>query len=231
MKYQNNNDPKCELWQFVCSSEDNTTAPPIIRVNLKGQNGKIINITQPVFLTDYSLVDSEQSKSNCEAETIKEILNSIRYTGTIRFVAFPFLLSAFAVLANAAYIGKINPSLIAVTGLGLSLVAVIFEIIFSWNLICWWNELGKLAKNTSWNMLVVHRHKFALLAARAALFAPYAAAFAFWSYKVLNLQCWRLGIECGNRAVPFMAAAFIFVASAAIATYVWSYPNRKLASE
>lgn len=124
-------------------------------------------------------------------DPIKETLALIRAQSTIRFAALPFLLSANGLLARAFFANAeghaLPPLLIAVTGLGLGVVAVIVEIVLSRNLLAWWTALASLLDaHADWRPIAAHRDRAALHWVRWALFLPYLAALNFWLYHCLD---------------------------------------------
>jgi hypothetical protein len=135
----------------------------------------------------------------------------MRQISTIRFVAFPVFLTAFGVLAQTHLKETwIDKTVVAAAGLGLATVAIIFEMIFSRNLICWWRVIEKHIVAAPWDALVAHRTSWTLWLARAALFLPYAAFAAYWVYQLSGYA---------SLAVAVAAAA------ALIAVWVWWNPQ------
>lgn len=116
-------------------------------------------------------------------EAVRETLAFIRAHSSIRFIALPFFLGAIAALAKVYYDAEPPPSptLLAATGLLLSLVAGTIEVVLSRNLIAWWRALDRhFASAPHWRLVRAHRDPGALKAARWTLFLPYVAAFVFW---------------------------------------------------
>ncbi|MBK1688910.1 hypothetical protein CKO37_15560 [Rubrivivax gelatinosus] len=116
-------------------------------------------------------------------DAVRETLAFIRAHSAIRFIALPFFLGAIAALAKVYYDDEPPPSptLLAATGLLLSLVAGTIEVVLSRNLIAWWHALDRhFARAPHWRLVRAHRDPGALTAARWTLFLPYVAAFVFW---------------------------------------------------
>jgi hypothetical protein len=199
-----------DLWDFV-SIAQNPNDPDRRLVILRPNQGEDIAIFMEKFQTEYELVTGTSSSSN---EAIKETLNNIRQISNVRFVALPVFLTAFATMANYYTSDKLpwrKMPVVAWAGLWLAIVGVVFEIVLSYNLKCWWNALKKdsLVSSPSWKMIVVHRSKdWILQITRFTLFSPYVAMFCYWIYN-LSLN-WNWVITIGTGMVVFILAGVIW---------------------
>jgi hypothetical protein len=154
-------------------------------------------------------------------DPIKETLALIRAQSTIRFVALPFLFGANGLLARAFFANgeAVPPLLIAATGLGLGVVAVVVEIVLSRNLLAWWTALAPLLDaHPAWQPIAAHRDRAALNGVRWALFLPYLVALDFWLYHCLD-EYWPAvaGREAGMGLILLLNSAVI----AAMAMAAW----------
>ena len=130
-----------------------------------------------------------QAAESADLEAVKIVLELIRAQSTIRFAALPFFLAALAVLTKTLYEPDlIDRRLIALAALGLTLVAVVIEIVLSRNLLAWWTAVGPLLKQReSWQAIQAHRNPTALSWARWALLSPYIVSLVFWLRQTLCL--------------------------------------------
>ncbi|SFU76957.1 hypothetical protein [Nitrosospira multiformis] len=205
-----------KTWTFMYRAEDNTpaeegsTSPhiPAFRIVLKGEDGKPITVSEKDFLDNYEA--SSSIRDSMENEAIKETLALIRTQSTIRFAALPFFLTALAVLANASHNKNGGftdmAGTISLVGAGLSLIAIVIEIVISRNLIVWWKAIRTETKNTDWKIVYAHRNNGALKSARTALIVPYLAALFYWIFELWNMWASSLIV------------LFIFV----FAGYIWA---------
>jgi hypothetical protein len=132
------------------------------------------------------------------AEPIKETLASTRTHSTIRFVALPFFLAAFGLLAKelSDSVSKVPLMLIALVGIVLSVVSCSLEVVLSRNLIAWYTALDRLKERAPhWGIVSVHRESRAAVQwVRWALFAPYPLSLWFWLYQVISI-----GVVCNQK--------------------------------
>lgn len=182
MRYQRLTDIT-QAWEFVCVATDHDD-PGKSRVVLRDRSGKDVCVPFEAFQRDYKLLEGKSSPAN---EAVKEMLSSIRQISTTRFVALPVFLGGAAGLAKASRQSPWSEeAFVEWFGLGLSLVGVIFEIVLSRNLICWWKALASEVRTPPWTMIFAHRSDFALWPVRLALFAPYVATVWYWSQRLFT---------------------------------------------
>ena len=132
---------------------------------------------------------SEFAAQTADFEAVKAVLELIRAQSTIRFAALPFFLAALAVLTKTLYEPDlIDRRLIALAALGLTIVAVVIEIVLSRNLLAWWTAISPvLNQRQAWKAVHAHRNPASLSWARWALLSPYIASLVFWLQRSLCL--------------------------------------------
>jgi len=175
-----------KVYKFIHKEEVRGTQTRGFNYALSDEDGSVITIPEKEFLDGYE--SALPFKNVTAGDAIKETLVSIRAHSTIRFVALPFFLGAFALLANGFYASDSLPRLIIViAAVGLSLFAIVFETVLSRNLVVWYAAIGAELKGTNspWWMVGAHRNKRSLRAVRWVLFLPYPSALAFWVYQLL----------------------------------------------
>jgi hypothetical protein len=181
-------------WTFMtCAS----AADGRRHVVLKPDNGTPVCVEYTEFIKDYSM-EGEAARV-AASDVVKETLNSIRQTSTLRFAALAVFVAAFGALAagllNTAHVTTppapgslvLPPPFdwfhwIAGAGLILATIGSVFEFVLSRNLNCWWQALKERDTKGEWSIIFAHRNGFALWIARIALFLPYPSMFAFWIY-------------------------------------------------
>jgi hypothetical protein len=132
---------------------------------------------------------TELAASTADFEAVKVVLELIRAQSTIRFAALPFFLAALAILTKTLYEPDlVDRRLIALAALGLTIVAVVIEIVLSRNLLAWWTAIDPvLRQRESWRAIHAHRNPASLSWARWALLSPYIVALVFWLHRSLCL--------------------------------------------
>ncbi len=218
-----------KTWLFVHREQALPAKTPAeFNYSLSDADGNIVSIAEKDFLSDY--VAALPQTRLVAAEAIKETLINIRAHSTIRFVALPFFLGAFALLGKAFYEDLPDPNIVVVlAGVGLAIIAVVFETVLSRNLIAWWSAIAAELRGTTgpWWIIGAHRNGGALWFARLVLFLPYPTALAFWIYQLANefgsFDC-VLGF-CGPRvhgATAWVLAVAALVVCIAVASIVWA---------
>jgi hypothetical protein len=167
------------------------------QVVLKPDSGASVLVEYSEFIRDYSSEDDPARVAS--ADVVKETLNSIRQTSTLRFAALAVFMGAFGALAssllNALHADALKTPDAQVlpapldwfhwlvgAGLLLAGVGAVFEFVLARNLKCWWEALQKSAPKDAWSTIFAPRSTGTLWAARIALFLPYPCMLAFWLY-------------------------------------------------
>lgn len=175
-----------EVWYFVEVALDPTSSSDASKAKhvMRNAAGKSFHFPSSDFTAQFRLVTAAVPTDSTDA--YKETLANIRHNSTIRFAVLPFFLTGSAILANAyrTELWKGEP-FIAWFGLGLAVIAAIFEIALSRNLICWWKAIQPMSSADPWLAVKAHRSWWALWPVRYALFVPYLAAIYYW----LTLLC------------------------------------------
>ena len=229
-------------WTFICRAKDfPASSAQTFRIVLQDENGERIVIPEQDFHQEYVAISPMTGTMANEA--IKETLALIRTQSAIRFAALPFFLTALAVLANASHNKdggfKDMPETVALVGAGLSLIAIVIEIIISRNLIVFWKAIQSKdtggGKNKEWEIVYTHRNNGALKSARTALIIPYLAALYYWIFQLWNLWgfpvCGAITISPGSWDFPTetswavleggLASLLVVVLVFGFAWYIW----------
>ena len=88
---------------------------------------------------------------------------------------------------------------VALSGLFLSVMFCLFDIVLSRNLIRMWEAAKKLAHSAPWNAVFAQREKndrrhVMLWLVRYTLFLPYALGAGFWSMLIWTDAAWAGGL-------------------------------------
>ena len=204
-------DPKTkkdELWYFVDISVDPEHPEDAAKAKhvLRNSSGRTCHFPSSDFSGQFRLVTA--STSSDTSDPYKETLANVRHNSTIRFAALPFFLTASAVLANS-YKSDLwkGDTFVAWFGLGLAVIATVFEVALSRNLICWWKAIRPMSAADPWLAVKAHRSDWILWPVRYALFAPYLAAIYYW----LTVQCQPPGVVWGSVGVAFIASLVVWL--------------------
>lgn len=191
-------------WTFVGAAPD---AQGTMQVLLRRADG-----TQGVFeqqaLPPHSgarfsvAAESASGVSAAEVDALKETLLGVRHTSAIRFVALPIFVAASGALGNTLLEGDSYRmhgfDVIALSGLFLSIVFCVFDIVLSRNLIRMWEAVKRLAHSAPWKAVFAQREQndrgnVMLWLVRYTLFLPYALGTGFWSLRVWADTPWAGG--------------------------------------
>lgn len=160
-------------------------------------------------------------------EAIKETLNLIRHHSTVRYTALPLIITASAILVKAdkAQEALFAEDFIPIAGLWLAIIGVVFEIILSRNLICWWGSIDSHITqrdhidSNGWRMIVSNRNPLILRVIRFVLFSPYLIAIYYWI---------KYGLKPAADSVWYYSDRVVPILFLVIAFFVWEYTAYKI---
>jgi hypothetical protein len=203
-------------WVFVCDAQDAAGRRLVV---LRGEDGAQIALDAqalpPHSNAPFTIAVSGTGGAE-DIEALKETLQGIRHTSTIRFVAMPVFFAALGALVGAQIEhGTFRPHglhVVALAGLMLSLFFCVFDIVLSRNLIRMWGAAKKLAARPPWEAVFAQRGRHdrrdvALWAVRITLFLPYAAGAAYWAWL---LACGAPIAAFAGGLLPLMLALAIW---------------------
>lgn len=128
-----------------------------------------------------------------QTDVYKEMMQSIRQYGTIRYILFPLYLTLTAVLAAAYYKGeyKVPSNLLLSAGVASSLAWLIFEYALSESLRTTWNEVAKVVGGSkvfaSDVNPMAHRAPHITVPPRIVFYAVYGCGILFWVAVLFNI--------------------------------------------
>jgi hypothetical protein len=187
-----------EFWEFVYEANSSDGKALVVLRNAAGDQRAVLKTSLPPEKDSEYLVENSGADISA-SEAMKETLQVIRHTSAIRFVAMPVYFATSGALANAWIEYKRQPlgnwDLIAIAGLLIAVVFVVFDIVLSRNLIRLWRAVQAQSKAAPWNMVWAHRGDSGkvdpfLWTVRFFLFLPYAGGVAYWTLQVCSSTPW-----------------------------------------
>ena len=128
-----------------------------------------------------------------QADVYKEMMQSLRYYGGVRYVLLPLYLTTMAVLVGAYYKGeyKVPNHIVAIAGFVASSAWLILEWGLSENLRAIWREVGKIVIDgkifpSGIDPLPQRKRTANLAITRITFYATYAAGMLFWLCVVFD---------------------------------------------